>query len=39
MLIASAMDAAKNWKYKPYRLKGKIVEVETVITVHYSISD
>jgi TonB family protein len=39
LLIASAADAVKSWKYKPYRIKGKPVEIETVITVNYSIKD
>jgi len=39
MLTASALEAVKGWRYQPYRLKGKILEVETIITVNYTISD
>ena len=35
MLIQSAMDAVRQWKYKPYALNGEPVEVETVITVKF----
>jgi TonB family protein len=33
---ASALDAVKDWKYQPYLLNGEPVEVETTITVNYS---
>ena len=33
---ASATEAASHWEYKPYTLDGKLVEVETTITVEYS---
>jgi TonB family protein len=36
MLVASAMDAVKQWTYKPYLLNGQPVEVETSITVNYT---
>jgi TonB family protein len=32
----SALDAVKDWKYKPYLLNGNPTEVETTITVNYS---
>lgn len=35
LLIASAMDAVKQWEYEPFRLNGKVVEVETQITVKF----
>ena len=35
MLRASALDAVRQWKYKPYLLNGEPVEVETTITVNY----
>lgn len=38
MLAPAAMDAVKQWKYKPYLLNGKAVEVETQITVNYTLS-
>ena len=36
-LVASAMDAVKQWVYKPYLLNGEPTEVETTITVNYSL--
>jgi TonB family protein len=36
MLKGSAMDAVKQWTYKPYLLNGEPVEVETTITVNYT---
>lgn len=38
MLTASALEAVKQWKYKPYILNGEPVEVETQITVNFSLS-
>jgi len=35
LLIESAVTAVKQWKYKPYVLNGKPVEVETTIKVQY----
>ena len=32
----AAMDAAKQWEYKPYLLNGEPVEVETQITVSFT---
>ena len=34
---ASALDAVREWRYKPYLLNGNPVEVETTITVNFSI--
>jgi TonB family protein len=36
-LRASALDAVKEWKYRPYVLNGEPIEVETTITVNYSV--
>lgn len=33
---SSALDAVKNWKYKPYMLNGSPVEVSTTITITYT---
>ncbi len=33
MLVPAAIDAVKQWKYKPYLLNEKPVEVDTQITV------
>jgi len=36
ILVAAAIDAVKQWKYKPYLLNGNPVEVETKITVEFA---
>ena len=38
MLVPSAIDAVKQWRYKPYLLNGQPVEVETTITVIFTLS-
>lgn len=38
MLAPAAIDAVKQWKYKPYVLNGEPVEVETQITVNFTLS-
>jgi protein TonB len=38
MLVPSAIAAVKQWRYKPYLLNGQPVEVETTITVIFSLS-
>ncbi len=38
MLVPSAITAVKQWRYKPYLLNGQPVEVETTITVIFSLS-
>ncbi|HUO16395.1 MAG TPA: energy transducer TonB [Verrucomicrobiae bacterium] len=38
MLVPSAIAAVKQWRYKPYLLNGAPVEVETTITVIFSLS-
>lgn len=35
MLVQAAVDAVKEWRYKPYYLNGEPVEVETTITVKF----
>ena len=39
MLRASAMEAVRQWRYKPYLLGFQPVEVDTVITVNYRIQE
>jgi TonB family protein len=39
MLAPSAIEAVKQWKYKPYLLNGDPVEVETTVTVNFSLAD
>jgi protein TonB len=38
MLRQAAVDAVRNWRYKPYRLSNKPVEVETTIDLIFSLS-
>ncbi len=38
MLTQSALDAVKQWKYKPYLLNGEAVEVETTVQVNFTLS-
>jgi len=38
-LMGSAITAVKQWKYDPYLLNGEPVDVETAITVNYSLDD
>jgi periplasmic protein TonB len=37
MLVPAALDAVKQWHYRPYLLNGEAVEVETNITVTFQI--
>jgi len=37
MLINAAMDAVRQWRYKPYILNGEPVEVETTVEVNFSL--
>jgi protein TonB len=38
MLTTAAIDAVKQWRYKPYFLNGEPVEVDTQITVNFTLS-
>jgi protein TonB len=38
LLVPAAMDAVKQWKYRPYLLNGKAVNVETQIAVNFALS-
>jgi len=38
LLNGAAMEAVKQWKYKPYILNGEPVEVDTNITVNFTLS-
>lgn len=38
MLVPEAIAAVRQWRYKPYLLNGQPVEVETTITVIFSLS-
>jgi protein TonB len=37
LLIKAAMDAVSQWRYKPYKLNGEPVEVDTTITVNFKL--
>lgn len=39
MLAPAAIDAVKQWKYKPYLLNGEPVEVETTVTVNFTLPE
>jgi TonB family protein len=39
LLAPAAIDAVKQWKYTPYLLNGDPVEVETTVTVNFTLSD
>ncbi len=39
MLVPAALAAVRQWRYKPYLLNGQPVEVETTITVIFSLSN
>ena len=38
MLTQAAIQAVKQWKYKPYYLNGQPVEVDTNVTVNFSLA-
>jgi len=38
MLYQSAIDAVRQWRYKPYILNGEAVEVETTIQVNFTLN-
>jgi periplasmic protein TonB len=38
MLVGAAIDAVRQWRYRPYILNNEPVEVETQITVNFSLS-
>jgi len=35
MLVQAAIEAVRQWKFRPYFLNGSAVEVETQITVRF----
>jgi protein TonB len=38
VLAAAAIDAVRQWTYKPYLLNGNPVEVDTTITVNFNLN-
>jgi protein TonB len=39
MLAPAAIDAVKQWRYKPFLLAGQPVEVETIVTVTFHLGE
>ena len=37
MLLRAAIDAVSQWRYRPYLLNGEPVEVDTTITVNFTL--
>ena len=38
MLLQAAVDAVRQWRYRPYVLNGEAVDVETQVTVNFVLS-
>ena len=38
MLVTAAMEAVSQWRYRPYILNDEPIEVETQITVNFSLA-
>jgi protein TonB len=38
MLVQAAVDAVRQWRYRPYVLNGEAVDVETQVTVNFVLS-
>jgi len=38
LLVQAALDAVRQWRYKPYLLNGEPVEVETTVTVNFTLT-
>jgi len=38
LLVKSALDAVQQWRYRPYYLNNEPVEVETQVTVNFTLS-
>jgi TonB family protein len=39
LLVKSAMDAVKQWLYKPYKVDGKPVAVMTMVTINFKVGE
>jgi protein TonB len=39
MLVPAAIDAVRQWMYRPYILNSEPIEVETQITVNFSLAE
>lgn len=38
LLVKAAVDAVKQWRYRPFLLNGEPMEVQTRITVNFTLS-
>ena len=38
LLVPAAMDAVKQWRYRPYILNGEPLEVETIVIVNFHLN-
>jgi protein TonB len=38
LLVQAAIDAVRQWRYRPYFLNGEPVEVDTQVTVNFTLS-
>jgi len=38
LLVRAALEAVRQWRYRPYVLNGEPVEVETQVTVNFVLS-
>jgi TonB family protein len=38
-LVSSAVDAVKQWKFKPFTLNGEPIEFETTFDINFSLAD
>jgi protein TonB len=39
MLAPAAIEAVRQWKYRPYLLNGNAVNVDTQVTVNFTLSE
>jgi len=39
LLVPAAIDAVKQWKYKPYRVEGHSVEAQTEVVVNFALQN
>jgi protein TonB len=38
LLDTAALDAVRQWRYRPYLLNGEAVEVESTVTVNFTLA-
>jgi protein TonB len=38
MLVPAAINAVRQWRYRPYYLNGEPVEVETQVTINFTLA-